>query len=125
MIEGRILARQREPEGPFGEFPGYHSGMHKYPVIGIDRVSHRKDPICDAEYVGRPWTELDYLQAMTTSAPIYMQLKQTFREVVAVNALYTHGLVVIVSTKTRYGASPKRSACTCSRRRTGSATRKS
>lgn len=107
VLEGRILSRQRETEGPFGEFPGYYSGMHKYPVIEIDRVSHRKNPIYDAVYVGRPWTELDYLQAMTTSAPIFMQLKQTFPEVVAVNALYTHGLVLIVSTKTRYGGFAK------------------
>ena len=102
-----MLARQREPEGPFGEFPGYYSGCHNYPVIEIDRVSHRKDPIYDSVYVGRPWTELDYLQAMTTSAPIFVQLNSEFPEVVAVNALYTHGLVVIVSTKTRYGGFAK------------------
>jgi 4-hydroxybenzoate decarboxylase len=107
MLEGRILARQREPEGPFGEFPGYYSGCHKYPVIEIDRVSHRKDRIYDSVYVGRPWTELDYLQAMTTSAPIFVQLNSAFPEVVAVNALYTHGLVVMVSTKTRYGGFAK------------------
>jgi vanillate/4-hydroxybenzoate decarboxylase subunit C len=76
-------------------------------VIEIDRISHRKDPIYDAVYVGRPWTELDFLQAMTTSAPIFLQLKETFPEVIAVNALYTHGLVVIVSTKIRYGGFAK------------------
>jgi UbiD family decarboxylase len=107
VLEGRILARQREMEGPFGEFPGYYSGCHQYPVIEIDRVSHRKDPIYDSVYVGRPWTELDFLQAMTTSAPIFVQLNSAFPEVVAVNALYTHGLVVIVSTKTRYGGFAK------------------
>jgi UbiD family decarboxylase len=107
MLEGRILGRQREMEGPFGEFPGYYSGCHKYPVIEIDRVSHRKRPIFDSTYVGRPWTELDYLQAMTTSAPIFVQLHATFPEVVAVNALYTHGLVVVVSTATRYGGFAK------------------
>ena len=107
VLEGRILNRQREIEGPFGEFPGYYSGCHKYPVIEIDRVSHREDPIYDSVYVGRPWTELDYLQAMTTSVPIYVQLKSAFPEIVAVNALYTHGLVVIVSTKTRYGGFAK------------------
>jgi vanillate/4-hydroxybenzoate decarboxylase subunit C len=107
VLEGRILARQREMEGPFGEFPGYYSGCHRYPVIEIDRVSHRKDPIYDSVYVGRPWTELDFLQAMTTSAPIFVQLNSAFPEVVAVNALYTHGLVVIVSTKTRYGGFAK------------------
>lgn len=107
VLEGRILAGQREPEGPFGEFPGYYSGCHRYPVIEIDRVSHRKDPIYDSVYVGRPWTELDYLQAMTTCTPIFVQLNAAFPEVVAVNALYTHGLVVIVSTKTRYGGFAK------------------
>ena len=107
VLEGRILAGQREPEGPFGEFPGYYSGCHRYPVIEIDRVSHRKDPIYDLVYVGRPWTELDYLQAMTTCTPIFVQLNAAFPEVVAVNALYTHGLVVIVSTKTRYGGFAK------------------
>jgi UbiD family decarboxylase len=107
VLEGRMLAGQRELEGPFGEFPGYYSGCHRYPVIEIDRVSHRKDPIYDAVYVGRPWTEIDYLQAMTTSAPIYAQLSGDFPEVSAVNALYTHGLVVVVSTKTRYGGFAK------------------
>jgi 4-hydroxybenzoate decarboxylase len=107
VLEGRVLAGQRETEGPFGEFPGYYSGCHKYPVIEIDRVSHRKDPIYDAVYVGRPWTEIDFLQAMTTSAPIFLQLKETFPEVVAVNALYTHGLVVVVSTRIRYGGFAK------------------
>jgi vanillate/4-hydroxybenzoate decarboxylase subunit C len=107
VLEGRVLAGQREMEGPFGEFPGYYSGGHRYPVIEIDRVSHRKNPIFESVYVGRPWTELDFLQAMTTSAPVFVQLNRMFPEVVAVNALYTHGLVVIVSTKTRYGGFAK------------------
>src|SRR5262249_54011445 len=29
VLEGRLLARQREVEGPFGEFPGYYSGGHR------------------------------------------------------------------------------------------------
>jgi hypothetical protein len=81
----------------------YYSGGHRYPIIEIDRVSHRKNPIYESVYVGRPWTELDLLQAMTTSALIFIQLNKMFPEVVAVTALYTHGLVVIVSTGVRYG----------------------
>jgi 4-hydroxybenzoate decarboxylase len=107
MLEGRILGRKRQPEGPFGEFPGYYSGCHQYPVIEIDRVLHRKNPIYESVYVGRPWTELDYLQALTTSTPIFDQVNGTFPEVIAVNALYTHGLVLIVSTKVRYGGFAK------------------
>jgi vanillate/4-hydroxybenzoate decarboxylase subunit C len=107
VLEGRILGRNRQPEGPFGEFPGYYSGCHQYPVIEIDRVLHRKNPIYESVYVGRPWTELDYLQALTTSAPIFDQVSATFPEVKAVNAMYTHGLVLIVSTKVRYGGFAK------------------
>jgi len=36
---------------------------------------------------------------MTTSAPIFDQLNSTFPEAIAVNALYTRGLVLIVSTR--------------------------
>ena len=79
VLEGRILARQREPEGPFGEFPGQYSGGHSYPLVEIDRVSHRKDPIYEALYLGMPWTELDYMCAVNTCAPMYVQLKKKFR----------------------------------------------
>ena len=45
VIEGRILPRVREPEGPFGEFPKYYSVREEREVIEIDRVSTRRDPI--------------------------------------------------------------------------------
>jgi UbiD family decarboxylase len=50
-----------------------------------------------------PWTEIDYLMALNTSIPLYEQLKRDFPEVEAVNAMYTHGIGVIVSTKSRFG----------------------
>jgi UbiD family decarboxylase len=49
-----------------------------------------------------PWTEIDYM-FLNTCPPVYVQLKEKFPEIEAVNALYTHGLVVIVSTKVRVG----------------------
>jgi vanillate/4-hydroxybenzoate decarboxylase subunit C len=107
VLEGRILARQRELEGPFGEFPGQYSGCRNYPVIEIDRVSHCKNPLYEALYLGMPWTELDYMCAVNTSAPLYVQLKKDIPEVVAVNAIYTLGFIVIVSTARRYGGFAK------------------
>jgi vanillate/4-hydroxybenzoate decarboxylase subunit C len=107
VLEGRILARQREPEGPFGEFPGQYSGGHSYPLVEIDRVSHCKDPIYEGLYLGMPWTELDYMCAVNTCAPIYVQLKKEIPEIVAVNAIFTLGFIVIVSTKRRYGGFAK------------------
>ena len=50
-----------------------------------------------------PWSEIDYLMALNTSVPIYKQLKTDFPEIVAVNAMYTHGMTEIISMKPRYG----------------------
>jgi 2,5-furandicarboxylate decarboxylase 1 len=44
-IEGRILVKEREPEGPFGEFPQYYGERSSQHVIAIDAVTHRRDPI--------------------------------------------------------------------------------
>lgn len=107
VLEGRILGRQRETEGPFGEFTGHYSGGRLMPIVEITKVSHRPRPIFESLYIGMPWTEIDYLTAINTSAPIYVQLKAQFPEVEAVNAAYTHGLVVIVSTRRRVGGFAK------------------
>lgn len=45
VLEGRILARAREMEGPFGEFPQYYSEPAEQHVIEIETVTHRKQPI--------------------------------------------------------------------------------
>jgi len=45
VIEGRLLPRVREAEGPFGEFPKYYSAREEREVIQIDAVTTRKDPI--------------------------------------------------------------------------------
>jgi 2,5-furandicarboxylate decarboxylase 1 len=45
VIEGRILAGVREPEGPFGEFPKYYSAKEEREVIEVDAVTHRRNPV--------------------------------------------------------------------------------
>jgi UbiD family decarboxylase len=107
VIEGVIEGRKREIEGPFGEFTGHYSGGRNMTVIRIDRISYRTNPVFEHLYLGMPWTEVDYLIAASTCVPLYEQLKKDFPEVQAVNAMYTHGLVVIVSTKKRYGGFAK------------------
>jgi len=107
VLEGKILSRVREGEGPFGEFTGHYSGARQMPVVEITKVSHRSSPLFEHLYLGMPWTEIDYLMGVNTCAPLHVQLKEAFPEVQAVNALYTHGLVVIVSTKCRFGGFAK------------------
>jgi 2,5-furandicarboxylate decarboxylase 1 len=45
VIEGRILPRVREPEGPFGEFPQYYGTRADREVIQVDAIAHRGNPI--------------------------------------------------------------------------------
>ncbi len=45
ILEGKILANTRAPEGPFGEFPQYYGERANNHVIRINKVTHRKRPI--------------------------------------------------------------------------------
>ncbi|MBQ6639469.1 MAG: UbiD family decarboxylase [Saccharopolyspora sp.] len=103
LLEGVVEGRKREIEGPFGEFTGHYSGGRNMTVVRIDRISYRSKPLFESLYLGKPWTEIDYLIGPATCVPPYQQLRADFPEVQAVNAMYTHGLLAIVSTKKRYG----------------------
>lgn len=45
VLEGRLLANVREPEGPFGEFPQYYGERANRHVIEVDALTHRESPI--------------------------------------------------------------------------------
>ena len=112
IIEGEILPRQRFVEGPFAEYPGSYSTSMLQAEIQVDLISRRRDPILfENLYTGEPWTEIDYLQALNTSATLFKQLKVDFPEVEAVNAMYTHGYCTIISSKMRFGGFAKTLGC--------------
>ncbi|NNE29500.1 MAG: UbiD family decarboxylase, partial [Saprospiraceae bacterium] len=54
VITGTILKKLKKPEGPFGDHLGYYSLEHDFPVMKVDRVYHRKDPLWHFTVVGRP-----------------------------------------------------------------------
>ena len=45
VIEGRILPKTRELEGPFGEFPQYYGERGERHVIEVDAITHRRAPL--------------------------------------------------------------------------------
>lgn len=45
VLEGRLLAQVREPEGPFGEFPQYYGERAERHVVELDALTHRRSPI--------------------------------------------------------------------------------
>lgn len=107
VIEGYVIPRQRFPEGPFGEFPGSYSGVRNQSRIQVTAVTHRREPIFENLYIGRPWTEHDYLIGLSTSLSVARQIQDTMPEVVAVNATYQHGLSVIVALRSKFGGYAK------------------
>lgn len=53
-IVGTIRKDIRKPEGPFGDHLGYYSLAHDFPVMEVEKVYHRKDPLWHFTVVGRP-----------------------------------------------------------------------
>jgi 2,5-furandicarboxylate decarboxylase 1 len=45
VLEGSISATDTVHEGPFGEFLGYYSDEGPSPVVTIDAVTHRREPV--------------------------------------------------------------------------------
>jgi 2,5-furandicarboxylate decarboxylase 1 len=45
IVEGRLLPKVREQEGPFGEFPQYYGERAERHVIEVSAVTHRRDPL--------------------------------------------------------------------------------
>src|SRR4051812_6670589 len=44
-IEGEVIPGETAVEGPFGEWTGYYASSQKEPVIRVNAVYHRRDPI--------------------------------------------------------------------------------
>jgi UbiD family decarboxylase len=60
-LVGHVPARERRPEGPFGDHYGYYSLCHEYPVFRVDWLCRRRDAICPATVVGKPRQEDSYI----------------------------------------------------------------
>ena len=53
-LEGRILPDDVADEGPFGDHTGYYNEVERFPVMTVDRITHRREPIYHSTYTGRP-----------------------------------------------------------------------
>jgi 4-hydroxy-3-polyprenylbenzoate decarboxylase len=53
-LEGHIAPNDTALEGPFGDHTGYYNEAERFPVMTIDRITHRTDPIYHTTYTGRP-----------------------------------------------------------------------
>lgn len=64
VLEGEIPPGVLEPEGPYGEMLGYYGPQGPMPVININAMTHRRDPICLGSYEGMPEVETHTIQQL-------------------------------------------------------------
>lgn len=83
VIEGKILPKIREPEGPFGEFPQYYGPRANSHVMEINAVTHRKDAIFHTIVGGG--LEHQLLGAIPKEATLIANLRRNFPNVVDVH----------------------------------------
>jgi 4-hydroxy-3-polyprenylbenzoate decarboxylase len=54
VLEGAIHPGDTAPEGPFGDHTGYYNEVERFPVLTLDRVTLRREPIYHSTYTGKP-----------------------------------------------------------------------
>lgn len=72
VLEGRIVSGKRETEGPFGELMGYYGHVAPHPIIEIDGVMHRDNPIYQTAF---PCREEHVSNGMIREIELYYHLK--------------------------------------------------
>ncbi len=76
VVEGEVDADAFMPEGPFGEYTGYYSGVGTDPrnFIKVNCITHRDNPILMGTTVGRAVTDTHMTMALTYGASLWQQL---------------------------------------------------
>jgi 4-hydroxy-3-polyprenylbenzoate decarboxylase len=54
ILEGFIEPDQVRNEGPFGDHTGYYNSVEEFPVFTVERITHRRNPVYQATYMGKP-----------------------------------------------------------------------
>ena len=109
VIEGWVDSGELRREGPFGDHTGYYSLADDYPVLHVEAITHRRDPVYPATLVGRPPMEDAYL-GLATERIFLPLLKMLIPEVVDMHlpaAGAFHNLAILSIRKAYPGAAQK------------------
>jgi 4-hydroxy-3-polyprenylbenzoate decarboxylase len=106
VIEGFMKPDDVLKEGPFGEWTGYYaSSIRPEPVIRVERIYHRNEPILCCARPGRPPSDYSLAKCFVKSALIWDQVERA--GVPDVKGVWCHEagggrLLNIISIKQRY-----------------------
>jgi 4-hydroxy-3-polyprenylbenzoate decarboxylase len=80
VLEGAIGGETAD-EGPFGDHTGYYNEVERFPVLQVERITMRHDPIYHSTYTGKPPDEPAVLGAALNELFVPLLVKQ-FPEIV-------------------------------------------
>lgn len=91
VITGIVRKNFKKPEGPFGDHLGYYSLTHDFPVMEVEKVYHRKNPLWHFTVVGRPPQE-DSSFGYLIHKLVELLTPQEFPGIVEINAVDAAGV---------------------------------
>ena len=106
VIEGIMDPQDVQKEGPFGEWTGYYaSSIRPEPVVRVQRIYHRNNPILCCARPGRPPSDYSLAKCFVKAALIWDQVEKA--GVPDVKGVWCHEagggrLLNIISIKQRY-----------------------
>jgi len=100
-IVGTVDPERLLPEGPFGDHLGYYSLAHDFPVLNVEHVYHRPDPIWPFTVVGRPPQEDTVFGELIheITGPMIPAVLPGVRAVHAVDAAGVHPLLLAIGSE--------------------------
>ncbi len=109
VIEGWVDPAELRREGPFGDHTGYYSLADDYPVLHVEAITHRKNPVFNATLVGRPPQEDEYLGLATERIflPLLRLVLPEIRDMHLPAAGAFHNLVIL-SMRKEYPGHPQK-----------------
>ncbi|MEO8038376.1 MAG: 4-hydroxy-3-polyprenylbenzoate decarboxylase [Betaproteobacteria bacterium] len=81
VLEGTIRAGETALEGPFGDHTGYYNEREHFPVLTVERITMRRNPIYHSTYTGKPPDEPAILGVALNEVFVPLLMKQ-FPEIV-------------------------------------------
>lgn len=76
ILEGYVDPKELKQEGPFGEYSGHYQASYPKPVIHVECVTHRNNPVFWGSTVGMPITDTHMLQTLNRSALLWSDLQK-------------------------------------------------
>ncbi|RLA93151.1 MAG: hypothetical protein DRG25_05085 [Deltaproteobacteria bacterium] len=97
VLEGEVPIDEFHSEGPFGEFPGFYSGIRKLNVFKIHRLAMKEDAIYQGMAIGKDPNEANFITSWGTDLSVMKHARRYFSEITAVRSISAVGLTTVVA----------------------------